>query len=120
VIGCGSTGAIGYYSGMRIVDILGLTEAHIARNGVIVARQPGHMKTDGRYVLEQEPDLLLLGNVQIHRGKRSRAEMTHKIQEQAIVVLPRFLMEYEFVQLPLSEGFYLSCYKRKDFFLPLE
>jgi arabinofuranosyltransferase len=119
-IGCGSTGAIGYYSDMRIIDILGLTEAHIAREGEIVARQPGHMKTDGRYVLDQEPDLLLLGNVQIHRGTRSRSEMRHKVQEQSIVFLPRFLTDYEFVNIPLTDGFYLSCYKRKDYFLPLE
>jgi arabinofuranosyltransferase len=32
-IGCGSTGAIGYYTNMRIVDILGLTEPYIARHG---------------------------------------------------------------------------------------
>ncbi len=119
-IGCGSTGAIGYYSDMRIVDILGLTEAHIARDGEIVARQPGHMKTDGGYVLDQEPDLLLLGNVQIHRGTRSRSEMRHKVQEQSIVIQPRFLTDYEFVNVPLTDGFYLSCYKRKNYFLPLE
>lgn len=119
-IGCGSTGAIGYYSDMHIIDILGLTEAHIAREGEIVAKQPGHMKTDGRYVLDQKPDLLLLGNVQIHRGIRSRVEMRHKIQEQSIVIQPRFLTDYEFVNIPLTDGFYLSCYKRKDYFLPLE
>lgn len=119
-IGCGSTGAIGYYTGMRIVDILGLTEAHIAREGEIAATQPGHMKTDGAYVLDQEPDLLLLGNIQIHRGRRDRSEMKHKVQEQQIVVRPRFLKEYEFVNIPLTDGFYLSCYKRKSYFLPLE
>lgn len=119
-IACGSTGAIGYYSGLPIIDILGLTEAHIAREGEIVATQPGHMKTDGAYVLEREPDLLLLGNVQIHHGPRDRSAMKHKVQEQRIVVQPRFLMEYEFVNIPLSDGFFLSCYKRKDFFLPLE
>jgi len=32
IIGCGSTGAIGYYTDMKIVDILGLTERYIARH----------------------------------------------------------------------------------------
>ena len=119
-IGCGSTGAIGYYSGMRIVDILGLTEAHIAREGEIVATQPGHMRTDGAYVLDQEPDLLLLGNIQIHRGTRDRSEMRFKVQEQSIAVQPRFITEYEFVNIPLTDGFFLSCFMRKGFFLPIE
>lgn len=119
-VGCGSTGAIGYYTDMPIVDILGLTEAHIARHGRIVASQPGHMKTDGTYVLGRKPDLLLLGNIQIHRGRRGRDKMKHKVQESEIIMQPDFLKNYEFVNIPLEGGFYLSCYKRKDYFLPIE
>jgi arabinofuranosyltransferase len=118
-IACGSTGAIGYFSDMHIIDILGLTEARIARHGKIVASQPGHMKTDGKYVLERQPDLLLLGNIRIHRGMKGRSEMKHKVQESDIIMQPRFLSDYEFVNLPLGNNFYLSCYKRKAYFLPL-
>ena len=119
-IACGSTGAIGYYTDLPIIDILGLTEAHIARNGHIVASQPGHMKTDGAYVLSKKPDLLLLGNIQIHRGKRGRSEMKHKIQESEIIMQTEFFRDYEFVNIPIGHNFHLSCYKRKEFFLPLE
>jgi hypothetical protein len=119
-IACGSTGAIGYYSGMRIIDILGLTEAPIARRGAVVSTQPGHLKSDGSYVLDQEPDLILLGNIQIHRGIRDRSEMNIKLQERDIVVNPRFLRDYEFVNIPLGGGFNLSCYKRRAYFLPIE
>jgi hypothetical protein len=119
-IGCGSTGAIGYYTDMPIIDILGLTEAHIARRGNIVASQPGHMKTDGAYVLSRRPDLLLLGNIQIHRGARGREAMRHKVQESEIVMQAGFVRDYEFVNIPLDGEFYLSCYKRKGYFLPLE
>jgi arabinofuranosyltransferase len=118
-IACGSTGAIGYYTDMPVIDILGLTEAHIARNGHIVASQPGHMKTDGEYVLQQQPDLLLLGNIQIHRGRRGIDEMRHKVQESEIIMQPGFVRDYEFVNIPLTGDFYLSCYKRKGYFLPL-
>ncbi len=118
-LGLGSTGAIGYYTDMRIVDILGLTDAHIARNGRIVATQPGHMKTDGAHVLSLRPDLLLLGNVQIHRGRRGVEMMRHKVQEEEIVRQPAFDTDYVFVNIPLGDNFYLSCYKRKDYFLPL-
>jgi len=119
-IGCGSTGAIGYYTDMPIVDILGLTERFIARHGIVVGTQPGHLKTDGEYVVEKRPDLLLLGNVQIHRGTRGRDRMRLKIQEEEIARQPGFESNYDFVSIPLGRGFYLSCFKLKTYFLPLE
>jgi len=119
-IGCGSTGAIGYYTDMPIVDILGLTERFIARHGVVVGTQPGHLKTDGEYVIEKRPDVLLLGNVQIHRGMRDRDQMRLKIQEEEIAKQPGFERNYDFVNVPLGKGFYLSCFKLKGYFLPIE
>jgi len=118
-LGLGSTGAIGYYTDMEIVDILGLTEERIARHGRIVATQPGHMKTDGAYVLSRRPDLLLLGNVQVHRGRRTEEEMPLKVQEEEIARQPEFSRDYEFVNIPLGSHYYLSCFKRKDYFLPV-
>ena len=118
-IGCGSTGAIAYYTDLPIIDILGLTERYIARHGRIVGTQAGHLKTDGPYVLERKPDLLLLGNVQIHRGEREMSQMRLKIQEKEIAAQPEFSRDYDFVNIPLGGGFYLSCFKRKEFFLPL-
>jgi hypothetical protein len=119
-IGCGSTGAIGYYTDMPIVDILGLTERFIARHGVVVGTQPGHLKTDGEYVLEKRPDLLLFGNVRIHRGAHGRDRMRLKIQEAEIARQPGFERSYDFVNIPLGRGFYLSCFKLKSYFLPIE
>jgi arabinofuranosyltransferase len=118
-IGCGSTGAIGYYSGMPVVDILGLTEPRIARHGAVVGTQPGHLKTDGAYVFARKPDLLLFGNIQIHRGERDRASMRLKVQELPVVEQPGFEESYDFVNIPLGGGFYLSCFKLKSYFLPL-
>ena len=118
-IGCGSTGAIGYYTGMPLLDILGLTEPYIARHGRVVGTQPGHLKADGAYVFERKPDLLLLGNIQIHRGEWDRGRMPLKIQERGIVEQSGFATTYEFVNIPLGGGFYLSCFKLKSYFLPL-
>jgi arabinofuranosyltransferase len=118
-IGCGSTGGIGYYTDMPIVDILGFTEPRIARHGKIIGTEPGHLKTDGAYILDRKPDLLLFGNVQIHRGEREQGQMHLKVQEREIADLPEFSRDYDFVNIPLGHNFYLSCFKRKDFFLPL-
>ena len=114
ILGCGSTGAIGYYSGLPIVDILGLTEPEIARKGKIVSDQPGHMKALGSHVLDREPDLLLLGNIQIHQGRRPEDLGRIKVQERDIILDPRFSADYEFTNLPLGGGFFLSCYRRSD------
>jgi arabinofuranosyltransferase len=119
-IGCGSTGAIGYYTDMPIVDILGLTERFIARHGTVVGTQPGHLKTDGEYVFGKRPDLLLLGNVRIHQGMRGRERMPLKIQEDEIARQPGFERSSDFVNIPLGRGFYLSCFKLKSYFLPIE
>jgi arabinofuranosyltransferase len=118
-IGCGSAGAIGYYTELPMVDILGLTDAHIARQGQVVAAQPGHLKTDGAYVLSRRPDLLLLGNVWIHQGVREETALVTKVQEKEITRQADFPKLYEYVNLPLGNGFYLSCYKLRGFFLPL-
>ena len=111
-LGCGSTGAVGYFSGLPIIDILGLTEPEIARNGKIVSDQPGHMKALGSHVLDREPDLLLLGNIQVHRGRRPEDLGRIKVQERDIILDPRFSNDYEFTNLPVGGGFFLSCYRR--------
>jgi hypothetical protein len=117
-LACGSTGAVGYFSDLPVIDILGLTEPQIARKGMIVSDQPGHMKTDGKHVLGRNPDLLLLGNIQIHRGRRPEDRSRIKVQEREIVRQASFTEDYEFINLPLGSGFFLSCYKRKDFSIP--
>lgn len=60
-------GAIGYYMDLPLIDMLGLTDAHIARSPVAFheQRRPGHERADGRYVLSRRPDFILLGNVAV-------------------------------------------------------
>jgi len=56
-------GAIPYYSGLPTIDILGLTDRHIARVPADPeVRRKAHQKHDGAYVLSRRPDLLVLGN----------------------------------------------------------
>jgi hypothetical protein len=67
-VACVPIGAVGYYSGRVIRDMVGLTDRHIAA-------QPsdprlllvGHRKHDGPYVLSLKPTLLLLGNVRVRK-----------------------------------------------------
>jgi hypothetical protein len=52
-----------YFSRFRSIDMLGLSDRHIARNGHSGSTHsvPGHALGDGRYVLDLEPDLISFG-----------------------------------------------------------
>ena len=63
-IACVPIGAVGYYSGLRVYDMLGLTDRHIARRPAPLGEGwAGHEKHDGPYILSREPTYLLLGNI---------------------------------------------------------
>lgn len=56
-------GALPYHSRLPVVDMLGLTDRHIAR--VAPDRSyayPGHQRHDGAYVLARRPELVMLVN----------------------------------------------------------
>ncbi|MCZ7587229.1 MAG: class I SAM-dependent methyltransferase [Deltaproteobacteria bacterium] len=61
VIGAEAVGAIGYLTGRRIVDLLGLTDKTIAHTNVPTGHGlPGHEKYNVRYVLGRRPDVMAL------------------------------------------------------------
>ncbi len=55
-------GVVPYFTGLETVDMLGLSDAHIAREGRSLAglSKPGHERYDNDYVLEREPDWIIL------------------------------------------------------------
>ncbi|MFP5288106.1 MAG: hypothetical protein ACLGI9_20385 [Thermoanaerobaculia bacterium] len=54
-----SVGKVPYFSGLRTIDMLGLTDAHIAHRPPNPGRAiPGHSKSDPAYVLSRRPDLI--------------------------------------------------------------
>ena len=54
-------GAVGYYSGMNVIDYYGLTEPHIARMAKKTFGEnfPGHEKTDIDFILSKKPNYLM-------------------------------------------------------------
>ncbi len=94
-------GAFGWSSGLELVDVLGLTHpAFLGRRpdleGVGVK---GHHRHDGGWVLDQEPDYLILGNgvVQPDTGT-----LDVNPWEADIVSDPRFQSLYRPLSLPLD------------------
>lgn len=64
-----AVGAIGYYSELTIVDLLGMT------NHAIAAAEPdlevafkGHHRHDANWVYDQQPDLILIGSGRVFEG----------------------------------------------------
>ncbi len=133
-------GAIPYYSGLRTIDILGLTDAHIARVAVDPrVRRKGHQKHDGAYVLARAPDLLILGNgiivarlggprgrlvwypdlsvspgLAVDRGAAQPWPETARVltYEEDIFDNPEFERRYRPAVIPLSDGLELLVWRR--------
>nr|HPG57960.1 hypothetical protein [Candidatus Wallbacteria bacterium] len=59
-----TAGIIPYYSKLRTIDMLGLTNRHIAMSPAdnFGAGPAGHEKGDGKYILSKKPDIIIMGN----------------------------------------------------------
>lgn len=64
LVATGAIGSLGFYTRLPVLDILGLTDPHIA-NAVVTDTErgvamPGHARSDADYVLGRHPDLLVI------------------------------------------------------------
>jgi hypothetical protein len=116
-------GALGYYSGLPVIDMVGLTDRTIARAPVADAGAgwAGHEKHDGAYVLSRRPDLLLLGNVYVDASPTlppgvfpPHAVSSILAREQDVVSDPRFTRDYELRDLAVAPGLWLHYFARRD------
>ncbi len=85
VVAVSDVGAVGYYSGRRIVDMLGLVNSHIART-------PGqlHRKHDVAYVLARRPDYVIL----VERTDRAGQPWYWRLADRAMAESPQFAAGY--------------------------
>jgi len=110
-------GAVSYYSELKTIDILGLTDIHIAHtNAHPEVLYKGHQKWDGEYVLSRAPDYVILDNgivldkpVQDMPPPYSRYPWEHDIVKSA-----QLKQNYAPTLLELDGGFYLLCFRRKN------
>ncbi|MGB5703518.1 MAG: hypothetical protein WBM48_11935, partial [Polyangiales bacterium] len=61
LVAANNIGVIGYRSRVRMLDMMGLTDRHIARAPGKEVGIPGHEAHDGAYVLDQRPDIIITG-----------------------------------------------------------
>ena len=76
-------GAVGYYSGMNVIDYYGLTEPHIARMAKKTFSEnfPGHEKTDIDFILSKNPNYLM----GYKRFSNTRARLDHPMFESQYI-----------------------------------
>lgn len=97
-------GAVSYFSGLTAVDMLGLTDRHIAHVTMTEMGHgwAGHEKHDGAYVLNLRPTYLLLGNIDVTSQPRDRSARPF-IPVRSAAVLAR---ERDILDSPLLESLY--------------
>jgi hypothetical protein len=61
LVATNAAGALPYFSRLPVIDMLGLTDRHIARRPADRSQWIGHEKGDGAYVLARRPDVIVLG-----------------------------------------------------------
>jgi hypothetical protein len=113
VIAVSAAGAVPYFSERPAIDMLGLNDPHIAHDGKIEDSAPtAHKRYDAAYVLDREPDFIVLGNIP-ERGQPLPDEARHTLHGLALSPLPanealfrepRFWSEYTRVRIPGVPG----------------
>ena len=103
-------GLVPYYSGLHTIDMLGLNERTIARRPPDLSYyNPGHHRHDGPYVLDLQPDLIMLANGPIVLDKSDGFPWRHiNGYELDLVRDPRFAEQYRMINLPLPSGGYVQ------------
>jgi arabinofuranosyltransferase len=119
-------GAVSYYSGLKTIDMMGLTDKHIARVQVPQMGEgwAGHEKHDGQYVLGRHPTYILAGNIDVTEKPRDPSQVPF-IPYYSSVIWARegdlygtdlLTREYVPQSALIAPGKYLNFYELRDEF----
>ena len=100
-------GAVGWYSDRRILDMLGLIDPHVSRRPGIL-----HAKFDAEYVLEQDPDVVVL----VEKRRADGTVIHRRLSDQALADHAAFAATYEAVHTEpiMYMGETARVYLRRD------
>jgi len=114
-------GALGWYSDLRMLDMVGLTDPVIARSPVDPAvKWAGHQKHNGAYVVSRRPAAILLGNILVTDSPAAPHEPLPQInpfflaREGDVVDQPDFGTNYRPATLGVGNSWFLHYYQRRD------
>jgi arabinofuranosyltransferase len=116
-------GAVSFYSGLKVYDMLGLTDRHIARRQMprLGTGWAGHEKSDGQYILKRKPTYLLLGNIDVSDKARDPRQRPFIPYDNAnIWAREKDMFDGDFIferyrprSVQLTSGQYLNYYELK-------
>ena len=114
VIAANNIGMLAYESDHTVIDMLGLTDRHIAKRGHKRVGFPGHESFDGRYVLDRKPDIIVLG---MPRAFTSKQSANGKLpvdypSDQDLIRDPRLTRFYKIDNLALEDGRFAPVLRR--------
>jgi arabinofuranosyltransferase len=117
LIAANNIGVIGYEGRIRLLDMMGLTNAHIARAPGKKVGIAGHESHDGAYVLDQRPDIIILGMPRAVDQKNPAWDTGRGGYPSDIDLRrdPRFREEYELQYLDLADGRWSPVFVRRGF-----
>jgi hypothetical protein len=114
-------GALGWYSDLRVLDMVGLTDRTIAHAPIATGSGwAGHERHDGAYVLSRRPDAILLGNILVSKASRIAFEQfptftnpSVAAREGDVPIQPEFARDYLQTALPIGGGATLHFFLRR-------
>ncbi len=114
-------GALGWYSDLPILDMVGLTDRAIARAPIATGSGwAGHEKHDGAYVLARKPDAILLGNILVANARQldfaqfpTFTNPYIAAREGDVPVQPEFARDYVQAALPIGPSATLHFFLRR-------
>ncbi|MFT5284175.1 MAG: arabinofuranosyltransferase [Planctomycetota bacterium] len=123
-----AAGRVPYFADRRTLDMMGLSDAHIGKRASMqkIPELAGHLKGDGKYVLDCQPDLIIF--LQLMVGQVPLAQFpdwphiartnAFGVSERELAKDPRFLEEYNAYSLPLNTdgNSWLNVFARKGAF----
>jgi hypothetical protein len=107
LVATNAAGSLPYYSDLPVVDMLGLTDRHIARARADARQWIGHERGDGDYVLSRRPALVILG------GPEGSVEPWPFPGDVQLAASPAFHCDYTLRRAALP-GFEFTYYERRD------
>lgn len=113
LVAANAVGALGYYSETRILDMLGLNDAHIARHGEgDPGAPPGHQVGDAEYVLSREPDYIIFYGVkpEYRIGETS----PYFVGDRQLAQTPEFERDYELIEVDLGDEGGITLFQRRE------
>ena len=107
VIALNAVGAVPYYSRLKTIDMLGLTDEYLAHNNSKKGGGlAGHELGDGSYVLSRQPDIIVFSGPWGHELPLFKGDYD-------LYANPLFFEKYLFYTLPIQDIIF-CCYVRKD------